>query len=243
MLNLMNVFDEMRSRGTGVPPVSPVRRRPFAPSQRPSGNIAGSTDSPAARAEKWVASYGDYLYRYALLRLRHRQAAEDVVQETFLAALKSYRNFQGRSSEKTWLVNILKHKIIDYIRKDSREQSTSDEDLQGYFDDAFDERGHWKPSSPKMPRQWSASDPDCAYQGEQFWTTLQTSLGELPNRIAQAFVLREIEGLDTDEICRTLGITRNNLWVMLHRARGYLRQSLEARGFGETPALKVRLQS
>lgn len=233
---LPNLFDEIRGRRAAS------RSKP-ALAQQAGSKAPVFEGSPSACAEKWVAGYGDYLFRYALLRLRHRQASEDVVQETFLAALKSYRNFQGRSSEKTWLVNILKHKIVDYLRKASRERAVRDEEFEGWFEDVFEEHGHWNSAAGKFPRDWGASDPERAFQGQQFWKALQASLGELPSRVAEAFVLREIEGLETDEICQALGVTRNNLWVMLHRARMYLRHSLEAGGYGGAQALKPKFQS
>lgn len=230
MLSLMKVFDESTGRTVPVP-----GRKASEPLPQ-SGGSAAEADLAARRAEQWTDLYGDYLYRYALLRLRNRQGAEDVVQETFVAALQSYRNFQGRSSEKTWLVNILKHKIIDQFRKTGREDAVCDEKFEGWFSDVFNERGHWNFSSGKAPRIWSAPDPERAYGNQQFWKALHSSLEELPDRVADAFVLREIEGLETEEICRTLGVTRNNLWVMLHRARAYLRRSLEEGGFAVATA-------
>ena len=77
--------------------------------------------TPIDNPENWVDEYGDYLYRYALSRVKDPIIAEDLVQETFLAALKARHNFQGRSTARTWMIAILKHKIVDYIRQKVRE--------------------------------------------------------------------------------------------------------------------------
>src|SRR5215510_12490677 len=92
----------------------------------------------------WLERHGDYLYRYAMLRLRDSSAAEDVVQETLLAALKSAARFAGASSERTWLVGILKHKISDWFRRqrETTDSINSDEEF-------FDKDGFWK--SEKRP--------------------------------------------------------------------------------------------
>jgi RNA polymerase sigma-70 factor (ECF subfamily) len=181
--------------------------------------------------ESWVDQHGDYLFRYALMRVRDPKIAEDLVQETFLAALRSKERFSGRSSERTWFTGILKHKIIDQFRKSSREQPISD---LGSEDDTnierlFDEKGHWKIG----PERWD-TDPTKAHEQEEFWHTFQGCMQNLPVRIADAFSLRELEGLETEEICTTLDISKSNLWVMLHRARLQLRECLETNWFGGT---------
>lgn len=175
----------------------------------------------------WVDEYGDYLYRYALQRTRSTQLAEDMVQETFLAALKSIDKFSGKSSVKTWLIGILKHKIIDHIRKNSRLQNVSE--ITGddqTVDDFFDKSGHWK----KMPSRWNANPSELLEQDE-FWQVFEDCVGRLSNQQAEAFTLREIEDIKTDEICKVLNITPTNLWVSLHRARVRLRKCLEENWF------------
>jgi RNA polymerase sigma-70 factor (ECF subfamily) len=177
--------------------------------------------------EKWVDLYGNYLYRYALYRVYEATVAEDLVQETFLAALRSFKNFQSRSSIKTWLTGILKHKIIDHFRKKAKKQPIDDiEPNINKLDDLFDQNGHWKIE----PAKWNA-DPQKLYDQKEFIKLLHKCLSELPGRQASAFILREIVGENTQEICKILDISTTNSWVLLHRARMYLRGCLEINWF------------
>ena len=151
-----------------------------------------------------------------------------MVQETFLAALKAMKNFQGRSTTRTWLIAILKHKIVDHIRKQVREQ-TSDK-VESMFntaandpvDSSFNDKGDWR----IRPSKW-AIDPVKLYEQKEFMDILYGCLGELPERQAEAFMMREIDGLSTEEICKVLNISATNCWVMLYRARMWLRRCLE----------------
>jgi RNA polymerase sigma-70 factor (ECF subfamily) len=178
---------------------------------------------------KWLDEHGDYLYRYAVFRLRDNTAAEDVVQETFLAALKAYNRFEGRGSERTWLVGILKHKIIDYFRKTEREDQVDEgaEHLE-FFQSNGRWAGHW--NGNHAPRDWAIT-PDELIERSDFWNVFNDCLSPLPRRTASAFTLREVDGLKSEEICNILNITVNNLWVMLHRARLHLRNCLESNWF------------
>ena len=178
----------------------------------------------------WVDRYGDYLFRYAMLRLRDRPAAEDMVQETFLAALKGRGTFSGDSSEATWMVGILKHKIADHFRRQAREAPLEEGDL-GEHPDAghMDGKGHWTTG----PAEWGGNPADLYRQGE-FLDRFRICLSGLSAKHADAFTLREIEGLGTAEICKVLGVSETNLWVILHRARALLRRCLETRWFGGT---------
>lgn len=178
--------------------------------------------------ETWVDQYGDYLYRFALSRLQDRAAAEDLVQDTFLAALHARENFKGRSSVTTWLTRILKHKIIDHIRKESRNQPVEDVDtFIPSLDDLFNEKGKWKVG----PSKWTAN-PKELYEQKEFWRVLTQCLAELSDRLAQIFKLRELEELSTEEICKVFGISATNCWVILYRARMLLRRCLEIDWFG-----------
>jgi RNA polymerase sigma-70 factor (ECF subfamily) len=184
--------------------------------------------------ERWVEEHGDYLFKYALSRLRDPTKAEDLVQETFLAALKGAKGFQGRSSEKSWLVGILKNKICDSYRKASRE--TSFTDLQFYSDeegDRFISEGPFKDGwiHELGPQEWS--NPGESLDSEIFWETYRDCSNKLPKNVSTAFNLREVDGVESKEICAMLNITENNLWVMLHRARMALRRCLELNWFGK----------
>jgi RNA polymerase sigma-70 factor (ECF subfamily) len=165
-----------------------------------------------------------YLVRYASLQLRDRNAAEDAVQETLVAALAGEAGFGGRSNLRTWLTGILKHKIIDTIRKGGRETPIeSDEALEALFD----ANGHW----PTFPAAWD--DPDRSLEQKQFFVALELCLQGLPEKTARAFMMREHMGLETDEICKELGVTSTHVWVLLYRARMALRKCLEMNWFGK----------
>jgi RNA polymerase sigma-70 factor (ECF subfamily) len=168
-----------------------------------------------------------YLVRYAFLHLRDREAAQDVVQEALVAALAGESSYAGRSNLRTWATGILKHKIIDAIRRVSRERPLEGEEDAGDFDALFDERDHWR----EHPDAWPS--PDAALQEKQFLAALERCLEGLPPRTARAFLLREHMGLDTAEICKELGVTSTHCWVLLYRARMALRECLEKSWFGE----------
>ena len=185
--------------------------------------------------EGWVDQYGDYLYTYALRRTQDEAVAEDLVQETFLAALGARDNFQGRSSEKTWLTGILKHKILDRFRKRYREVPHEDIELQAdKMDDVFDERGHWKTG----PAKWVANPQD-QYEQKEFMEALGYCIKTPSKRLSEAFVLRELDGLSTKEICKVLNVSETNLWVMLHRARMRIRECLEHRWLNPNESREV----
>ena len=183
--------------------------------------------SEAART--WVDEHGDCLYRYALTRVRKPEVAEDLVQETFLAAVRAFEKFGGRSSVRSWLCGILKHKIIDYFRKSARE--TSFTDLEFFSDECsekFVSGGFWKHEDG--PREWR---PDASelMERKEFWVALRDCLAKLPQRVGDVFSLREMENVASKEICEMLAISESNLWVMLHRARMALRECLEMNWF------------
>jgi len=169
-----------------------------------------------------------YLLRVAVLQLRDNEVAEDVVQDTLLAALQGASGFSGRSSLKTWLTGILKHKIVDAIRRKSREPVLASLDEETHIDDLdalFDESGHWD----NPPADWG--DPETALSRQQFLQVMQSCLEKLPPNTARVFMMREVMDLDSDEICKELSITSTNLWVILYRARMALRQCLEQTWF------------
>jgi RNA polymerase sigma-70 factor, ECF subfamily len=178
----------------------------------------------------WLDQYGDYLFRYAIFRLRDRAAAEDAVQEALLAAMESRERFDGRSSERTWLIGILKHKIIDQYRQTARAKEIpleADTDFNP-FEKSGEWVGHWR--AEVAPTSWQA-EAAAAFERMEFWETFARSLARLPQKTAAAFVMREIDGFSSEEICEVLDLSRENLWVMLHRARLKLRDALDAEWF------------
>ncbi len=183
--------------------------------------------------ELWLEEHGDYLYGYAMSRLREPEAAEELVQEALLAALQSRNKFAGNCSVRTWLVSILKHKIIDHFRRSSRRANAENIDaLVAEPDEAFQAEGEWKGhwKNGAGPLDWG-SDPYSELEKNEFWQVFQSCLAELPQRLARVFTLREVEAHSSAEVCVILNITESNLWVMLHRARAQLRKSLERRWF------------
>lgn len=173
--------------------------------------------------DSWVDEHGDYLFRVAMVRLGSRADAQDAVQEALLAAVKSYHRYDGSSPVRAWLTGILKHKIVDHIRKASRMVSSDqfeDEDLT----DKFIYKAFGIPE--RDPPDW-AFDPRKEFEKKEFMEYLYDCLTELKGPMRQAFVLRELEGVGTDEICKEMSITPNNLWVILHRTRNALKGCLE----------------
>jgi RNA polymerase sigma-70 factor (TIGR02943 family) len=179
--------------------------------------------------ERWVEQYGDQLYRYALIRLRSPQLAEEKVQEALLAAIQARLDYRGRAFERTWLTGILRHKICDHFRKVKRERRFNGMVRQeGSTDHLFHQDGRWIVG----PSEWTF-DPRHALERKEFLHTFHCCLSELPPRLAQAFSLREIDGMSTGEICKVMAVSAANLSVMLHRSRMRLRYCLEKRWFSE----------
>jgi len=187
----------------------------------------------AADISRDLDQHRGYLLRVARLQLRDEALAEDVVQETLLAAL-SGSGFSGKSSLRTWLTGILKHKIVDAIRRKQREPMVasafgdieSELDIED-FDALFNERGGWD----AKPADWG--DPDAALSQRQFLDVMDICLDKLPPNTARVFMMREVMELETDEICKELAINANNLWVILYRARMALRLCLEQNWFAD----------
>jgi RNA polymerase sigma-70 factor (ECF subfamily) len=180
-----------------------------------------------------VDLHGDALFRFAMSRVRDRGLAEELVQETFLAAFRARDRFAGRASERTWLSQILKNKIIDTYRRRSRKEGSrefvaGDETIESLFND----RGHWREGPPS----WNP-DPHALVERDEFLVVLAECLRGLPPRQADAFTLRVMDETGTEEACKVLDVTATNLGVLLHRARLRLRKCLELNWFetgGET---------
>ncbi|MGQ0523454.1 MAG: sigma-70 family RNA polymerase sigma factor [Betaproteobacteria bacterium] len=178
-------------------------------------------------------AFRGYLLRYAGLQIRDASAAEDLVQETLLAAIEGSGRFSGKSSVKTRLTGILKHKIIDHLRRQNREQplltdGDSDRSEAEAVDALFAQDGHWR----DRPAAWQS--PDQSFENRQFWEVFEMCATLMPARMARVFTMREVLELSTEEICKELGITTTNCWVMLHRARLILRECLESKWFAKS---------
>ncbi len=178
--------------------------------------------------ETWLQDYGDLLFRFALQRVRSEAIAEDLVQDTLLAGIQGFNKFNKQSSIKTWLVGILKHKIIDHYRKVSRESpALSDSDLgDDLLKYQFDDKCHWKANLV----EWDT--PEELLDNEQFWEAFHHCISRLPETMGNLFMLRTVEGLSSEDCCKVLNFkSTNHLWVVLSRTRMKLRQCLEIQWF------------
>ena len=178
--------------------------------------------------DTWLDRYGDVLFHYAVARVGDQMVAEDLVQEGLLSAIKAVGTFKSDSTEQTWLIGILRHKIMDYLRKVARERKLQTEWAEDAIevDDSFDEYGHWR----KEIDEWVA--PDQSLAQAEFWQVFDGCLQKLPEQLRTLFALRELDGMDTDVLVETMNISsKNNLWVMLSRARQHLRQCLHTQWF------------
>jgi len=179
----------------------------------------------ATDPNQWVDTYADRMFRYALTRLRRREDAEDAVQESLLAALQAKRAFRGDSAELTWLMGILRHKIVDRIRLAARDPAV--EALPtGEMDEWCGKTARWL----HPPKSWSG-DPSKLSEDAEFWQQVRKCFAALPERQAQIFALRTFDELEAEDICKQTGVSATNLWVLLHRARLRLRACLEETWF------------
>jgi RNA polymerase sigma-70 factor (ECF subfamily) len=189
------------------------------------------TDNALGSPDTWLDEHGAALYKYALVQTRDPHKAEEAVQETLLAALQGRDRYTASASARTWLIGILKHKIIDMFRHDAREVQLEDPDEETYLDadeiDAmFIPNGHWRVKTA----EWG--DPEELLERGQFMEILQRCLDALPPRLARLFMLREVMEEESENICQDLAITPTNLWTMLYRARLGLRQCLDRNWVG-----------
>ncbi len=187
-------------------------------------------DFVLARPEVWLEEHGDYLYRFALARVKDADTAEDLVQETLLAGLNAAATFAGQSSERTWLTGILKNKWLDWLRKTQRARLVAD--LNGQddgVDSLYDRWGHWKIG----PREWR-EDPVGKMDREEFWEAFRRCSDRLPDRLREVFFLRHVDALPAKDVCQAFEISATNLWTLLHRARVRLWRCLDRNGFGSS---------
>ena len=173
--------------------------------------------------EKWINEYGDYLYGFAMSRLSSKELAEDLLQETFLAAFKGKENFKGKSNEKTWLTSILKRKIADHYRKKSRNKEQVSIFESPFIQDDF-MYGQWKEG--KAPQLWN-NDEDEWSQDENFIKILRKCISNLPNKWRSIFSLKHIEEAKNADICKELNVSEANIWTILHRSRLKVRECIE----------------
>ena len=185
-----------------------------------------------------IAALRPVLVRMARQRLRNETWAEDAVSEALIAALESPHAFKGRAQLRTWLVGILKHKVVDQIRRHTRECQ-----VETYGDDAgFESLDHADASPPaEAAADWG--DPQERLSRRQFMALFDASLKTLPPQHGRAFVLRNVREEDTESICRQMGVTSNHLWVILHRARNQLRASLQPHWFPMPRGLHAAAQA
>lgn len=181
--------------------------------------------SISVNPESWLQDHGNYLYRYAMTMTRDSGQAEDAVQECLLAALEHINSYQGKSTERTWLTSILRNKLIDSIRRHSREIPLEDIESSVNMlpddDSLFDHAEHWA----EKPSDWG--NPVTMLDNKLFWQALHYCLEHMPTKLAQLFMLREINGEETENICQELNISPTNVWTMLYRSRMGLRQCLD----------------
>lgn len=169
------------------------------------------------------------LVRFALLQLRNPSLAEDVVQDALLAVLEKPERFEGQSSLRTYVTGIMKHKIVDALRLSGRErqfETAEDQSEDDFVDALFKPDGH----TVDMPRHWG--NPDATLEQKDFFRVMEICLENLPEKTARIFIMREWLELETEEICKELGCSSSNAWVMLYRARLRLRECLELHWFG-----------
>lgn len=184
-----------------------------------------SEPSPSLlQPDTWVSEHGDALYRYAYTRLRNAAAAEDAVQETFLGALKARDRYKEGMPVRGWLMGILKHKVVDHIRRSARTIQMSDEEAKTLLESPL---MRWSGIPTMSPPRWRFS-PSRVLEQKEFWGVFTMCLGKLQELQHTAFVLKEVDGLTTEEICKELDISANYLWVLVHRAREQLKSCLEA---------------
>ncbi|WP_459557905.1 sigma-70 family RNA polymerase sigma factor [Lacunimicrobium album] len=186
--------------------------------------------SDVASPVTWFERHGDYLYSFAFIRVRHAESAEDLVQDSLLAAWKNRAEFNHESSERTWLTAILKRKVIDFLRRRIREQVTSQPQTDQFVTDLFDRRGEWK----TRPGRWNRDSVE-TLDREAFWMTTRDCLSKLPPRLHDVFVLRYLDNVAAEQVCQEMQITSSNLWVMLHRARVRMWWCLSKNWFQEDP--------
>jgi RNA polymerase sigma-70 factor (ECF subfamily) len=171
--------------------------------------------------DKWVDAYSDYLFNYAIVRVNDREIAKDLISETFLAGLRSMKNFQGKATERTWLISILKRKIIDHYRKINSKKGKAE--VRVNYTDS-DQDGDWL--EEKVADDYGQSAEELIVNNE-LGDAIYNCLEKINPKHAQIFKMKTIDDFDSEVICNEFGITPSNLWVIIHRARTALAECLE----------------
>lgn len=164
--------------------------------------------------DKWVDEHADYLFNYAVGKVNDAEIAKDLVQETFIAGLNSAKNFKGDAAERTWLIAILKRKVIDYYRKINSKKGKAEVRIQ--YSDQTDSEGDWLEERVADP---FIKGGDQEIENEELGLAIQDCIDKLPKKQSRVFTMKTIQGMSTEDICNELGINPSNLWVMIHRAR------------------------
>ena len=193
--------------------------------------IVGEKQKHACNPEIWVDQFSDEFFRFAIYRVKNREVAEDLVQDTFLYGLKALDKFRRDCPEKSWLYNILRNKIIDHFRKKTNQEikqssSAIETDEDAFFNRFFKKDGHWQEET--SPQNWDIS-ADKILEREEFMKFLMLCLSLLPETWSKVFSLKNIDDYSTKEICKELEITPSNLWTIIHRSKLQLRGCLEKR--------------
>ncbi len=175
---------------------------------------------------KWIDAYADYLFNYTITRVNDRNIAQDIVQDTFYAGLKSMKNFKGEASERTWLVSILKRKIIDYYRKINSKKGQAE--VRMSYNSDTESEGDWLEERVADPFDKTAED---TIENTELGLAIHDCLDKLPQKQALVFKMKTIQGYETEAICNDLNITPSNLWVIIHRARTAMAACLEENWF------------
>jgi len=173
--------------------------------------------------EKWVDRYADYLYNFTIVRVNDHETAQDLVSETFLAGLRSKDNFKGEASERTWLISILKRKIIDHYRRINSTKGQAEVSIQSMQGTESDE-GDWLEERVEDKSEMNALEK---IENEELGLAILKCLDNIDERHATIFKMKTIDGVDTDTICNEFDITPSNLWVIIHRARKALADCLQ----------------
>ncbi len=176
--------------------------------------------------ELWVDAHGDYLYNFAWSRVQSKETAEDLVQETFISALKGKALFRGESTELTWLLSILKRKVIDHYRKNSTRKEFSASHFSKPFQNEEGIQGQW--IMERAPKDWQR-EMHAPTRQDEFQDIMALCLSLLPEKWRAVFVLKVMEEINSDEVCKEIGCSASNLWVILHRARLKLRECIETK--------------